>query len=35
MTDDSDADIAWVRKGCEKSGTAQNIERRKLKRGVK
>jgi len=28
MTDASDKDIAWVRPGCEKSGTAQNIERR-------
>ena len=28
MTDVSDVDIAWVRPGCEKSGTAQNIERR-------
>jgi len=28
MTESSDEDIAWVRPGCEKSGTAQNIERR-------
>lgn len=33
MTEASDIDIAWVREGCENSGTAQNIERRKaLKR---
>lgn len=30
MTEDSDEDIAWVRPGCENSGTAQNIQRRKL-----
>ena len=29
MTKDSDADIAWVRPGREKSGTAKNIKRRK------
>lgn len=28
MTVASDEDIAWVRPGCERSGTAQNIERR-------
>ena len=28
MTDDSDADIAWVRLGREKSGTAKNLKRR-------
>jgi hypothetical protein len=30
MTEDSNIDIAWVRKGKEKSGTQQNIDRRKL-----
>lgn len=29
MTKASDVDIAWVRPGCEKSGTAMNLERRK------
>ena len=29
MTSDSDYDIAWVRPGKEKSGTAKNINRRK------
>jgi hypothetical protein len=29
MTEASDYDIAWVRPGKERSGTAQNIERRK------
>jgi hypothetical protein len=29
MTDTSDIDIAWIRKGKEFSGTAQNILRRK------
>ena len=29
MTKDSDRDIAWVRPGKERSGTAQNLERRK------
>jgi len=29
MTKDSDYDIAWVRKGRERSGTNQNIERRR------
>ena len=29
MTEDTTADIAWVRDGKEKSGTAQNINRRK------
>ena len=28
MTDDSDMDIAWVRPGREKSGTAKNLARR-------
>lgn len=28
MTADSDADIAWVRPGREKSGTARNLKRR-------
>jgi len=28
MTKNSDADIAWVRKGSERSGTQQNIDRR-------
>ena len=28
MTKDSDADIAWVRPGREKSGTAENLKRR-------
>lgn len=31
MTENSDMDIAWVRKGREKSGTAKNIKRRKRK----
>jgi len=31
MTLISDFDICWVREGKEQSGTAQNIERRKLK----
>ncbi len=31
MTDDSDFDIAWVRPGKEKSGTARNLQRRKEK----
>ena len=36
MTVVSDEDIAWVRKGKERSGTAQNLARRKLKAdGVK
>ena len=29
MTADSDADIAWVRPGREKSGTQKNLDRRK------
>jgi hypothetical protein len=29
MTQDSNIDIAWVRKGSERSGTQQNIDRRK------
>lgn len=29
MTEASDADIAWVRPGCQRSGTAQNLARRK------
>jgi len=29
MTKESDEDIAWVRKGQETSGTAQNVDRRK------
>jgi hypothetical protein len=29
MTEDSDEDILWVRKGSERSGTQQNIDRRK------
>lgn len=29
MTLDSDEDICWVRKGSERSGTQQNIDRRK------
>jgi len=29
MTNNSDADIAWVRPGREKSGTAKNLSRRK------
>jgi hypothetical protein len=28
MTDNSDSDIAWVRKGREKSGTQKNLDRR-------
>ena len=28
MTDNSDIDIAWVRKGREKSGTQKNLDRR-------
>jgi hypothetical protein len=28
MTDNSDRDIAWVRKGREKSGTQKNLDRR-------
>lgn len=32
MTESSDEDIAWVRQGREKSGTARNLERRKKKR---
>lgn len=28
MTDNSDTDIAWVRKGREKSGTQKNLDRR-------
>jgi len=32
MTEDSDVDIAWVRFGKERSGTAQNIDRRKMMR---
>jgi hypothetical protein len=31
MTENSDEDIAWIREGREKSGTAKNIKRRKLK----
>lgn len=31
MTAASDADIAWVRPGREKSGTARNLERRRLR----
>ena len=31
MTLFSDEDLCWIRKGKERSGTAQNIERRKLK----
>jgi len=31
MTQNSDHDIAWVRPGRKKSGTAKNIERRKIK----
>lgn len=31
MTLASDRDLCWVREGKERSGTAQNIERRKLK----
>lgn len=34
MTNNSDADIAWVRMGREKSGTARNIKRRILKNGT-
>jgi len=30
MTQDSDIDIAWVRPGREKSGTAKNLARRSL-----
>lgn len=30
MTADSDADIAWVRSGRERSGTAKNLDRRLL-----
>jgi len=29
MTQDSDVDVAWVRTGCERSGTQQNLDRRK------
>lgn len=29
MTENSDTDIAWIRAGREKSGTAKNIKRRK------
>lgn len=29
MTENSDVDIAWVRQGKEKSGTAKNLKRRK------
>jgi len=29
MTTESNADIAWVRPGREKSGTAKNLKRRK------
>jgi hypothetical protein len=29
MTKNSDVDVAWVRKGREKSGTAKNLKRRK------
>lgn len=32
MTEISDMDIAWIRKGKERSGTAQNILRRKTMR---
>ena len=32
MTDNSDLDIAWVRLGKEKSGTAKNIKRRLAKK---
>ena len=31
MTENSDEDIAWVREGRERSGTAKNINRRELK----
>jgi hypothetical protein len=31
MTENSDEDIAWIREGRERSGTAKNIKRRKLK----
>ena len=31
MTRDSDQDIAWVRPGREKSGTAKNLKRRQVK----
>lgn len=31
MTENSDADIAWIRLGREKSGTAKNLKRRKIK----
>lgn len=31
MTENSDIDIAWIRVGREKSGTAKNIKRRKSK----
>lgn len=33
MTAASDADIAWVRPGREKSGTAKNLKRRELGNG--
>lgn len=32
MTLASDDDIAWVRPGCERSGTGNNIDRRKMQR---
>jgi hypothetical protein len=32
MTLDSDDDIAWVRPGCERSGTGNNLDRRKMQR---
>jgi len=36
MTMFSDRDLCWIRKGKERSGTAQNVQRRKFKKnGVK
>ena len=32
MTLNSDDDIAWVRPGCERSGTGNNLDRRKMQR---
>jgi hypothetical protein len=32
MTLASDDDIAWIRPGCERSGTGNNLDRRKMQR---